>query len=258
MTGCASALSNRDSVSTKEFVTTADRPDLEDEAAASFRTSWPEFIFHDPVTNEYIERVGRYFERFDVLLLDDGRVSAGGWGVPLHWDGSIGGLPDGYDGSMVRSVEAHERSADVDCLSIMAIAVSADRRHAGLAGEVVIELRRRAEAAGLTRVIAPVRPALKARYPLTSMADFATWLRADGLHIDPWIRTHQRLGATVLAVAERSMVIVGSVSQWQEWTGMALPQSGTYVIPEALDVLEISYEDDRGIHVEPNLWMQHV
>ena len=54
------------------------------------------------------------------------------------------------------------------------------------------------------------------------------------------------------------MVIVGSVSQWQEWTGMALPQSGTYVIPEALDVLEISYEDDRGIHVEPNLWMQHV
>jgi len=245
-------------VSTHEFVTSADRPDLEGEAGAAFRASWPEFIFHDPVTTEYIERVGRYFEKFDVLLLDDDRVVAGGWGVPIHWDGSVGDLPDGYDGSMVRSVEAHERSAAVDCLSIMAIAVRDDCRGTGLAGRVLTELRRRAIDAGLTQVVAPVRPTLKVSYPLTPMSDFATWMRPDGLHIDPWIRTHQRLGATILAVAERSMVIVGSVSQWQEWTGMALPQSGTYVIPGALDVLEVSYDDDRGVHVEPNLWMQHV
>ncbi len=240
-----------------EFVTTADRPDLEDQAEAAFRASWPEFIFHDPVTNEYIERVGRYFEKFDVLLLDDGRVIAGGWGVPMHWDGEVGDLPDGYDGALVRAVENHEQTASVNCLSIMAAAVREDRRGTGLAGRVLTELSRRAVAAGLSRVIAPVRPALKVSYPLTPMSDFATWMRADGLHIDPWIRTHQRLGATVLGVAERSMVIVGSVLQWQEWTGMALPQSDTYVISGALDVLEISYEDDRGTYVEPNLWLEH-
>lgn len=41
-------------------------------------------------------------------------------------------------------------------------------------------------------MIAPVRPVLKSRYPLTPMKNFARWTREDGLHIDPWIRTHQK------------------------------------------------------------------
>lgn len=241
-----------------QIVTTADRPDLDAEAAAAFRSGWPEFVFHDPVTAAYIERVEQYFPGFDVLLLDDGRVVAGGWGVPLRWDGSIGDLPDGYDGALVRAVEGHEDGEPPNCLSIMATAVRDDLRGQGLAGRVLTALRDRAVAAGLTCVVAPVRPALKARYPLTSMDDFATWVRDDGLHLDPWIRTHQRLGATILGTAHRSMVIEGTVSDWESWTGMALPQSGSYVIPGALDVLEVSYETDSATYVEPNLWMQHV
>ncbi len=99
-------------------------------------------------------------KKFDVLLLEVDHVVAGGWGVPLHWNGSAEDLPDGYDGSLVRSVEAHERSVPVDCLSIMAAAVRADRRGSGLAGQVLTELRRRAMEAGLARVIAPIRPSL--------------------------------------------------------------------------------------------------
>lgn len=33
---------------------------------------------------------------------------------------------------------------------------------------------------------------------------------------------------------------------------------GTNIIPDALDVLEVSYETDRGIYVEPNLSMRHI
>jgi hypothetical protein len=65
----------------------------------------------------------------------------------------------------------------------------------------------RAVSAGLERVIAPVRPSLKTRYPLTPMENFARWNRGDGLHLDPWVRTHQRLGATILGPAADSMVI---------------------------------------------------
>ena len=54
------------------------------------------------------------------------------------------------------------------------------------------------------------------------------------------------------------MFIEGTVPEWEQWTGMALPQTGTYVIPDALDTLDVSYEDDRGTYVEPNPWMQHV
>jgi hypothetical protein len=75
-------------------------------------------------------------------------------------------------------------------------------------------------------VIAPVRPSLKTRYPLTAMDRFARWSRADGLHLDPWIRTHQRLGATILGAAPNSMIIKGTVADWESWTAMAFPETG--------------------------------
>lgn len=239
------------------IVTTSTRHDLDDEARAAFRTRWPEFIFHDPVADEYIERVERYFPEFDVMLLDEGRVVAGGWGVPIRWDGAVETLPAGYDGALAASVTGHESSAAPDTLSIMAAAVKHDRQGGGLAGQVLTALRERAEAAGLARVIAPVRPTLKTRYPLTPMTSFARWARDDGLHIDPWIRTHQRLGASILGPAPGSMLIKGTVAEWESWAEMAFPESGSYVVPDALDLVEIDREQDQGTYSETNLWIRH-
>lgn len=117
---------------------------------------------------------------------------AGGWGVPIQWDGTINVLPGGYDGALISAVTGHENSVPADTLCIMAAAVRADRQGSGLAGKILAALRERATTAGLQHVVAPVRPALKSRYPLTPMQNFARWSRGDGLHIDPWIRTHQR------------------------------------------------------------------
>jgi hypothetical protein len=61
-----------------EIVTSADRPDLNDAAAAAFRERWPEFIFHDKVSNQYSPRVESIFSEFEILLLHDGEVAAGG------------------------------------------------------------------------------------------------------------------------------------------------------------------------------------
>ena len=242
-----------------EIVTTADRHDLDDEARAAFRQNWPEFIFHDPVAAQHIGRVETYFPGYDVLLLDDGAVVAGGWGVALSWDGTVAGLPDGgYDGALIAAVTGHEKSVPPDTLCIMAAAVRRDRQGGGLAGRALMALRDRATSAGLLRVIAPVRPSLKTRYPLTPMDRFARWDRGDGLHLDPWIRTHQRLGATILGPAPESMIIEGTVAEWEEWAGMAFPESGRYVVPEALDLVEIDREQDAGTYAETNLWMRHL
>ncbi|HVB14630.1 MAG TPA: hypothetical protein VNH38_07740 [Candidatus Dormibacteraeota bacterium] len=240
-----------------EVVTTGQRPDLESEAKAAFRAVWPEFIFHDPVSREYIDRVEAFFPRYDVLMLERGEVVAGGWGVPLSWDGDVSHLPDGYDGALVSAVAGHEQGIEADTLSVMAAAVRRDRHGQGLAGLVLTELRQRAAAAGLQQVLAPVRPTLKSRCPLTPMAEFARWIGEDGQHLDPWIRTHQRLGATILAPAPRSMVITGSVAEWESWATMSFPQSGHYVVPGALDLVEIDCEADRGTYTETNLWMRH-
>lgn len=240
-----------------QVVTTLDRPELGSQAEAAFLGGWPEFIFHDPISKAHIERVEKYFPEFDVLLLDEGEVVAGGWGVPLVWDGSARDLPEGYDGALVRSVEGHEARVAVDTLSIMAAAVRPDHQGKGIASEVLVALRERALRNGLRRVIAPVRPPLKARYPLVPMERFLSWTRGDGLALDPWIRTHQRLGATVLAPALRSMRIQGTVAEWEAWTEMAFPESGQYVVPEALDLVAIDRDADQGEYVEPNVWIRH-
>jgi hypothetical protein len=65
-----------------EIVTSSDRPDLETQANEVFRVKWPEFIFHDPIAAKYHQRTNEYFPQYDVFVLDEGRVIAGGWGVP--------------------------------------------------------------------------------------------------------------------------------------------------------------------------------
>jgi GNAT superfamily N-acetyltransferase len=242
-----------------EVVTTGERHDLDDEARAAFLSTWPKFILHDPVVPQYLERVEEYFPYYDLMLLDEGHVVAGAWAVALRWDGQTSGLPDGgYDGALINSVTEHENREPPDTLCIMAAAVRADRQGGGLAGQALTALRERAVGTGLRHVIAPVRPTLKIRYPLTSMDAFARWTRQDGLHIDPWIRTHQRLGATILGSAPRSMVITGTVAEWEDWADMAFPESGRYVVPNALDLVDIDREQDRGTYEETNLWMQHL
>jgi hypothetical protein len=74
---------------------------------------------------------------------------------------------------------------------------------------------------------------------------------------DPWIRTHQRLGATILAPAPKSMTIVGTITEWEQWTGLAFPETGDSVVPEALDLVAGDREADQGTYYETNLWMRH-
>jgi hypothetical protein len=89
------------------------------------------------------------------------------------------------------------------------------------------------------------------------MQEFMGWRRADGSALDPWLRTHERMGARMLGVAERSMVMTGSVAEWEAWAGFPLPASGSYVVPGALAPVAIDRTIDRGELVEPNVWVRH-
>ena len=240
-----------------DVVTASTRRDLEPEAAAAFRERWPEFIFHDPVPPQYMPRVHDYFPDYDVLVLAEGRVVAGGWGVPFAWSGDPDDLPEGYDAALARAVEDHEAGRPPSTFSFMAAAVHRDHDKRGLAEFVLGALTERAVAQGIRHVVAPIRPTWKHRYPLVDMAEYAAWTRPDGLSVDPWIRTHQRMGARILRPAPNSMVIPGTVAEWEEWAAMPFPASGRYVVPDALGLLEVGREADLAVYREENLWVQH-
>jgi GNAT superfamily N-acetyltransferase len=239
------------------IVTTADRPDLDEQMQAALLDDWPLFVLNDRQAPEAMPLAWQLFPQFDIRLLEDDAIAAGGWGVPISWGGDPAKLPAGYDGALTAAIAGHKGGTVPDTLCVMAVAVRPDRQRGGLAGQVISTLRERAEQAGFARVVVPVRPTLKAAYPLTPMANFAKWDRGDGLHRDPWIRTHQRLGAWILGPAPESMVITGTIDQWEEWAGMAFPESGTYVVPGALEPITIDVEADLGTYLETNLWVQH-
>ncbi|HZO32280.1 MAG TPA: GNAT family N-acetyltransferase, partial [Chloroflexota bacterium] len=127
----------------------------------------------------------------------------------------------------------------------------------GLSTLIIRAMRDVASRRGLSDLIAPVRPNQKTLYPLTPIERYIQWRRADGLPLDAWLRVHARLGAEIVRVAERSMVIEGTVSEWENWTGLAFPESGQYVVTGALVPVTIDREADRGLYVEPNVWMLH-
>ncbi|MGW0606913.1 hypothetical protein [Streptomyces sp. NPDC002640] len=234
------------------------RPRRGEDLKELFSEGFPEFIAADHLVKQYIGRVREWFAAFDLMLLDDQDVPvAAGWGVPLHWDDRPDTLPTGYTQALVRAVEGHEQGVAPDTFVICGAVVTPSLKGRGLAGQTLAALRETAVRAGLHQVVAPVRPTTKARYPLTPIESFMRWTREDGLALDPWIRTHQRLGATLLAPAPASQTMTGTVADWERWTGMAFPDTGDYVIPEGLALLHIDRDTDQGIYQEPNIWMRH-
>ena len=223
-----------------------------------FADAFPAFIVADPEAKKYIDRVREWFADLNIMLVDDHDVPvATGWGVPVSWNGEQADLPTGYTDATRRAVRGRERGQAPDTFVICGGIVSQSRTGQGLAGELIKALRDLAPAAGCTRVIAPVRPTLKPAYPLTHIDTFAGWTRDDGAPLDPWLRTHWRLGGQIIATAPRSQTMTGTVREWEGWTGMVFPSTGEYVIPRGLSTLHIDRDEDRGRYVEPNVWVRH-
>lgn len=212
---------------------------------------WPQFLVHDRLVNEHWDDLYVRRPEFQFYLYDDaaGAVLAEGNTVPVVWDGT----PErgGVDWA-IRQVRSAARPTTLCALQAM---VRSDAQGQGWSRLIVETMRRLAGEHGLDCLIAPVRPTLKARYPLTPMERFVEWRREDGLLLDPCLRTHERLAAEFLGIAPESMRIEGTVSQWEEWTGMVFPDDGDFVVPGAL--VPVRFAGGRGLCVEPNVWMRH-
>lgn len=53
------------------------------------------------------------------------------------------------------------------------------------------------------------------------------------------------------------MYIPGTISDWEEWTGLKFPESGDYVVDGALVPVKVDCSKDLGEYVEPNVWVAY-
>ena len=234
----------------------AERPDLA-ERTGEVADVWPEFIHHARL-NRHWHRLREDFPDFQLTLYDEEADAVLGRGqtVPFRWDGSWEDLPDGVEGVFDRVFEG-EGGREPTTLSAVVAVLDPGTQGRGLSRLVIEGMRTAAARAGLDALVAPVRPTLKSRYPLTPMERYLTWRRDDGQLFDPWLRVHERLGAEILGVCPGSLIVEGTVAEWEEWTGMAFPADGEYVVEGALVPVVIDRDADLGRYSEPNVWMRH-
>lgn len=244
-------------MSSWKVFTLEERPDLEGAARSISSDVLPEFMHHDAVVNRWWDELFERFAGFQVTVCDGDRVVAAGNSVPLLWDGDLDDLPGGVGETVERGVRDLEAGRAPTAASALLATVAPGYQGRGLSSVVLRAMKDVAAGWGLSALIAPVRPTLKDRYPLTPMERYILWERDDGLPLDPWLRVHRRLGAEFLRVAPRSMEITGTVSEWEGWTGMRFPETGPYVVPGALCPVRMDLERDVGVYDEPNVWMRH-
>ncbi|XVU28571.1 hypothetical protein ACQPZJ_16435 [Actinoplanes sp. CA-054009] len=242
---------------TYRMFTVAERPELADKGIPSAEV-WPEYNLHGDRLNQWWGHLDEELADYQFFLVDENDdVVAEGHTGPLWWDGDDATLPGGIDQAIEQSFVRTRAGRPVNTLCALAAETPRDGRRRGLAAELLGAMRAIAGRRGLTHLVAPVRPSWKERYPLVPIERYVRWRRADGQLLDPWMRVHERLGARVAAPLPESMLITGTVGEWESWTGMAFPESGDYVFPDGLALLHVDLDKDHGAYWEPNVWMIH-
>jgi hypothetical protein len=232
-------------------VTYRERPELRGRVDSA--EVWPEYNLHGDITNRFWSRLYDELADYQFALVDGDEVVGEGHTVPMAWDGSREGLPAGIDGALERAFGGEEPNT----LCAMAIEVLPEHQSRRLSVPMLEQMKAIAAREGFETLLAPLRPSWKERYPLTPIERYASWRREDGLLFDPWMRVHERLGAEILKPEPQSLRISGTVPEWEDWTGMAFPDTATYVFPHGLAPLEVDRENDIGRYWEPNVWMLH-
>lgn len=240
--------------------TLRERPEREDEFERLNDVSWPRFLRQRDALGygQYWPALFTTWADWQLLLIDGmGRTLAVTHAVPLVWDGTADDLPMSI-ADILRRASA-DRAAERKPTVLCALAAMIDPRYRGqgISPAAVRAMLDLARAHGLGALIAPVRPAAKSAYPLAPMERYVRWENDNGLPLDPWLRVHARMGASMLRVAPRTLVIEGSVADWERWTEMRFPDSGDYVVPGALQPVVIDRDADIGRYEDPNVWMRH-
>ena len=243
---------------TFEVTTLKRRPELKHQVGRLAEESWPNFLLYGSSIAHW-ERLFDDFAEYQILfcdLADD--LIAVGHTAPFMWQSAPEDLPSTMDGIMERAVRARRDQSDPNTLSALAALVAKSHRGRGLGADILWAMRSLAAEHGMHSLVAPVRPTSKSSYPLTSFERYVGWRRNDGSPFDPWLRVHWRLGAQFLKVIPESLVVVGQVPEWEDWTGMSFPESGKYVVPGALQPTAIDREQNLGTYLDPNIWTHHL
>ncbi len=233
------------------------QPDLVEAYQTMESGAFPEFMLHDDIWNQWFPLVVETFGDLQLYLLDEEVVVGVLNTVPIAWDGTFEDLPTSEHDVLRRGPTEAANGVTPNTLVGIQIAVAETHTGTGVAAFAIAEARRLCAQRHYRGLIVPIRPTLKCLYPTVAFERYIDWTRDDGMPFDPWIRAQVRHGAHRIGVCAEPMTFEGTVAQWEQWTGLAFPESGEYVIEGALDLLHIDVDADHGRLGELNVWYHH-
>lgn len=243
---------------TYQIVSLAQRYELYKQQIEICDEAWPVFMCQDDVSDIYWSQFIEAFKDCQLLLLEGEEILAILTTVPLFFEQDIQLLPDeGWDWGIQKSVEDYKAGIKPNVLMGVQIVINKSHQGKGLSSLAVKEMATLARQKGFQELIIPVRPSNKSNYPLIEMDDYVSWTNDNGLPFDNWLRVHVRAGGNIIKVCPKAMYISGTIEEWRSWTNMDFPGTGSYIVEGALNPVEISLEQDRGVYVEPNVWIVH-
>lgn len=222
------------------------------------RESWPEFMLHDSISNNYWTDLFKVFPDFQFLLTLKNEIVGAANSIPFYWGKNLKELPEeGWNWVLEKGFLDKAKNRKPNMLSGLQIVIRDKFRGKGISSIIIKEMIKITRNKGFRYLIIPVRPSLKSKYPEISIEEYIGWKRADKLPFDPWIRAHFKLGGKIIKPCHRAMYISGSISDWENWTDRKFSGKDEYLVKGALVPIKINYSKNIGEYFEPNVWIAH-
>ncbi len=240
----------------KYYISTVEQcPSLEDSIEQLHASTWPIFLKKDIYLKKYWKRLYKEYSSFQFgILSSNGELVAAGNTIPIYWDKTKNNLPSSWSRALEMGLEPNNNA---NTLFTLVGVVSEKYRNVGLSYEIIKCMQNIAKTFNYERVLIPVRPALKSKFPLLDLKNYYKKLNDKGDIFDPWFRVHKKMGGEVVRFCENSQYIKATVEDWEKWTGETFSSSDIYIIKGGHTPLKINIDKNIGEYYDTAVWITH-
>ncbi|MEL6723064.1 MAG: GNAT family N-acetyltransferase [Pseudomonadota bacterium] len=242
------------------FVTPSKHVTFVEETIHVFEQSYPKFLAQGVWTDPNSLALFEIYPEFQFGLVDTTtqQIIAQANCLPLAWENDFNQLPDeGCDWALAKGFEDHEQNRQPNTLCLVSIAILPAYQGKNLSQAMIHYMQELAQSHGLNSLIMAARPSLKSIYPLIPIESYITWQDKNGRLFDPWLRMNIKQGAKLAGICSKSTTINDTIDGWENRAGMKFPETGNYIISNGLVPVKIDATKNRGIYVEPNVWLYY-